>query len=723
MELTYLEDKWEEENVHDMDQPEMLRYRSNLIGSDLRITNFGGGNTSSKVMQEDPLTDETVEVMWVKGSGSNLATIDRDGFARLYMKKFRGLRDKYRGKEHEDEMVDYYPLCQFGTHDRPPSIDTPLHGILPHKHIDHTHPDWAIALAAAANGKKKMEEFNDEFDYNLIWLPWERPGYHLATMLDDALEEQPDADGVILACHGLITWGNEQYECYRNTLETIDALGQFVKSHVDEQELFGGRVTSARDDREDIASDLLPFVRGLAGEENPVVGHYIDKPRVLRFVNSDQADELAYHGTSCPDHFVRTKVRPMFVDWDPETDSADDLKKGIEDGVESYRADYRRYYEENSEEDTYPMMDPNPRVVLIPGIGMFSFGKNKKEARITGEFYVNAIGVMEGATSMEGEGVDPDLNSDDIVHNYVSLPESEAFRIEYWDLEIAKLKRRPPEEEMARTVAFVAGGGSGIGEEICHQLLASDGHVIVADLDQEGAEETVSQLQDQYGDDRASSVAVDISDQTSVRRAMREAVLEFGGLDLLVNTAAFYPFDEEGNESYSEETWDRSMDVNVHGNVLLMDAFADVIEKQESEGAAVLTSSANAVVPKSGSEPYDVSKAATNHLIRELAIRYAPDIRVNGISPATVMDNSNMFPRERVISRLEKYDIPYEESEETEALISKLQDFYAERTLTEKSVPGESVARAGYYLLSEKFNRTTGHIFPVDAGLREAFLR
>ncbi|MCF7803634.1 MAG: bifunctional rhamnulose-1-phosphate aldolase/short-chain dehydrogenase [Candidatus Marinimicrobia bacterium] len=724
MKLEYLEDKWDDEYVQDLDQPEILRYRSNLLGSDLRITNFGGGNTSSKVMQRDPVTDEEVEVLWVKGSGGDLGSIKRDGFARLYMDKFRALRDRYRGREYEDEMVDYYPLCRFGLNDRPASIDTPIHGLTPYKHVDHTHPDWAIALAASANGKRMLQEFNDRFGFNLIWLPWERPGYHLATMLEDALNKNPDAEGVIMASHGLHTWGDEQYACYRRTIEIIDAMGQFINEKMEEKgdDLFSGQKFDSRDDREDIAAAVFPFVRGRVGSENMVIGEFVDLPDVLRFVNSEDAEALAFQGTSCPDHFIRTKVRPFYVNWNPETGDIDSLKSAIESGLKQYRVDYKTYYEENKEPDSPAMRDSNPRVVLIPGIGMLAFGKNKKEARVTGEFYVNAIHVMEGATSLDDGKIDEDINEDQVLNNYVALTPREAFRIEYWALEEAKLKRQPPEQELARQVLLVVGAGSGIGRDSCDQLVEEGGHLMVADLDGDLAKATHQQMENTHGKELSDSAQIDITDRVSVRSALRKTVLQFGGVDILINTAAMIAYPDE-NGDFADELWDKTLRTNVTGNYILTDEFNSIVKEQGTEGVILLTSSANAVVPKTGSEPYDVSKTAVNHLIRELAIRYAPNIRVNGVSPARVVDGSSMFPRERVISSLKKYNVRFDPDDSTESLINKLSEYYAESTLTHAPMRPQDVSEAIYYLVSSKSSRTTGHIIPVDGGLTDAFLR
>ncbi|UCH63569.1 MAG: bifunctional rhamnulose-1-phosphate aldolase/short-chain dehydrogenase [Fidelibacterota bacterium] len=724
MSLKYLEDKWDPKLAESLDETDTLRYRSNLLGSDLRITNFGGGNTSSKVRQTDPLTGQEVEVLWVKGSGGDLGSMGRDGFARLYMDKFLALKDRYRGSDYEDEMVGYYPLCRFGLHDRPASIDTPLHGLMPFKHIDHTHPDWGIALAATANGRKLLAEFNRQFDHHLMWLPWRRPGYELGVMLAEALKTDPQANGIILASHGLMTWGDDQYGCYRSTIEIIDALGRFVAGKIEAvgEELFGGECCQPRADRREVASQVLPFVRGLVGEAKGLIGQLVDLPEVLRFVCSRDAQRLAFQGTSCPDHFIRTKVRPFNVDWDPQKGDLDSLKESIATGLTQYRRDYADYYDSHKTADSPAMRDPNPTVVLIPGVGMLSFGKSKKEARITGEFYVNAIHVMEGATALADGTMDEGIDPDRVVNNYVALSPEEAFGIEYWALEEAKLQRQPPEKEMARRVAMVVGGGSGIGREFCTRLAHEGAHVVVADRNQEAAQETVDELKRHFGGDVALALPLDITRRGTVAKALREAAMYFGGVDDLVNTAAVFIPPDRG-DGFLDATWDTVLKVNVIGNIILVEEFAVLIGEQGSEGSVLLTSSANAVVPKTGSEPYDASKAAVNHLIRELAIRYAPAIRVNGISPATVIEGSSMFPRERVMASLSKYNISFDESEEAMALIEKLAGYYAQRTLTGRPIRPRDVVEAGYFLLSPRSDRTTGHVIPVDGGLKEAFLR
>jgi rhamnose utilization protein RhaD (predicted bifunctional aldolase and dehydrogenase)/NAD(P)-dependent dehydrogenase (short-subunit alcohol dehydrogenase family) len=729
--LRYLEYRWDEQTAGSLDEPELLRYRSNLLGSDLRITNFGGGNTSSKIQQIDPVTGQREEVLWIKGSGGDLGSIKVTGLAALYLQKLHGLERVYRGVEFEDEIVDLYPLCYFGKNTVAASIDTPLHGFLPFRHIDHLHPDWGIALAASANGREKLEEFNRLFDHQLVWVPWQRPGFELAMMLRRAVQKNPSCDGIVLGGHGLFTWGNTQQECYENTISIIDQLGQFVGEHVEKKggSLFGGVRYSALGNRGELARDILPFLRGRVSSSRRLIGSFSDLPDVLRFVNSQEAEPLAHLGTSCPDHFIRTKVRPLFVPRQPVA-SGEDLREQIDSALQKYRKEYAEYYNSFARPSSPPMRDPNPSVVLIPGIGKFSFGKSKVEARLAGEFYLNAIHVMEGATSL-GTGITPGelpqagaaaTTSAFKVHsNYVALPLSEAFRIEYWKLEEAKIQRQPAEKELSRQIVLVVGGGSGIGREAA--LLAAElgAHVVVADYSAEAARKVTEEAKAFSGKEGSLAVAMDIRRRESIRQSLRDVIGAFGGLDVLINTAALFPSSQDGQ--ITDEQWEVTLDVNVTANYLLADEAARILEDQNLDASIVLTSSANAVVPKRGSLAYDVSKAALSHLVRELAVSLAPNIRVNGISPASVVKGSTMFPRDRVVASLKKYQIPYEDSASDEQLRTLLGDFYAKRTLTHRAIDPKDCANAILFLAGSKSRCTTGHIIPVDGGLIEAFLR
>jgi rhamnose utilization protein RhaD (predicted bifunctional aldolase and dehydrogenase)/NAD(P)-dependent dehydrogenase (short-subunit alcohol dehydrogenase family) len=728
--LRFLEDRWDDAVAAKLDAPELLRYRSNLLGSDLRITNFGGGNTSSKLEQVDPLDGKTKQILWVKGSGGDLGSIKRAGFATLYMDKLLALEKAYRGVELEDEMVEMYPLCTFGNNTVAASIDTPLHGFLLFPHVDHLHPDWGIALAASANGKIKMEEFNKEFGHKLAWLPWQRPGFELGMMLKKIVVETQGCDGVVLGGHGLFTWGNTQRESYLNTITIIDQLGQFIERHAATgYKVFGGGKVKAREDRAEIAVAIMPYLRGAVSRKQRWIGSFSDSPQVLEFVNSAQAERLAHLGTSCPDHFIRTKIRPMFVKWNPAGEPAE-LKELIETALETYRAEYAEYYKKHAVKDSPAVRDASPTVVLVPGVGMFSFGKNKTESRITGEFYINAIGVMQGAGAL-GAGVDckeipqagPAASADQFtVHaNYVALPPSEAFRIEYWKLEEAKIRRQPPEKELSRRVALIVGGGSGIGREVALLAAERGAHVMIADRDVKGAEDVAAETATISGKEAVGWTSIDIRDRKTIKAALEATIKQFGGIDILINTAALFPSSPDG--VISDAQWALTLEVNVTANYLLTDEAAKIFAGQGIDASVVLTSSANAVVAKRGSEAYDVSKAALSHLVRELAVSMAPKVRVNGISPATVVKGSAMFPRDRVIASLKKYKLPFEEKMTDDELRNELAKFYATRTLTHQPIDPKDCAQAILFLAGPLARCTTGHLIPVDGGLTEAYLR
>jgi rhamnose utilization protein RhaD (predicted bifunctional aldolase and dehydrogenase)/NAD(P)-dependent dehydrogenase (short-subunit alcohol dehydrogenase family) len=732
--LHFLKDLWDESIASKLgrDQLELLRYRSNQLGADLRITNFAGGNTSSKIELTDPFTGKPARVLAVKGSGGDLGSITREGFALLYLDKLEQLISLYKGEPYEDEMVSFYPPAAFGANKVAASIDTPLHGFLPFPHVDHLHPDWAIALAASANGKQKMAEFNQRFGRHLAWLPWQRPGFELGLMLKQAVAEDPNCDGIILGGHGLFTWGNTQRECYLNSIRTIDELGQFVASHQAGKKSFGGPVTEPLENRRDVAADIFPSLRGVLATNRRAVGHYTDAEDALEFANSALAPELSQLGTSCPDHFLRTRIKPMFVPWNPKSEDVPTLKKRIEEGAAQYRREYADYYQKFAEAESPKLRDANPSVVIIPGLGLFSFGKNKKEARITSEFFVNAIHVMAGATALdEGSGTAaafpqakrPDQSSQfKSLCNYVALPLLEAFRIEYWALEEAKLQRMPPEQEFSRRIILVAGGGSGIGRAVSLRLAKAGAHVVVADRDEKAADAAGEEAAKVSSPEHVMAVNLDITSRESIRKALRNVILRFGGLDGIINTAAIFAT-PGADGKLPEEMWSKTFEINITGNYLLADEIKRVFQEQKLPATVVLTSSANAVVPKRGSEAYDVSKSAVNQLIRELAVGLSPLVRVNGIAPATVVAGSTMFPRDRVISSLKKYGISYAEDETTDELRNKLARFYAQRTLTKDPIMPDDCAEAIVFLASDLSSKTTGHVIPVDGGLPEAFLR
>ncbi len=737
IETTFLKNLWDAREASALEaRPlDLLRYRSNLLGADLRITNFGGGNTSSKFDLPDPLTGEPRRVMAVKGSGGDLASIGSSGFAVLYMDKLNDLVGRYRGEAHEDEMVGYYPLCAFGENRVAASIDTALHAFLPFPHVDHLHPDWAIALAASANGQQKLNEFNKKYGRRITWVPWQRPGFELALMLRKAVEATPGCDGIVLGGHGLFTWGETQQEAYLNSIKTIDQMGEFVQDHAKRagRPLFGGASTTTASGREALVNGILPYLRGAVSSNRRVVAHFDGGEDATAFANAKWAESLCQMGTSCPDHFLRTRISPLYVPFDAATDALPALKTRIAERLVQYRQDYAAYYKAHALPDSPALRDSNPSVVVIPGLGLFGFGKDKREARITSEFFVNAIHVMSGANALGAaapdlaKGAPPqarhpgqagDFKS---FENYVALPRSEAFKIEYWALEEAKLQRMPLEREFSRKIVVVVGGASGIGREVALQIAKRGGHVVVADMNVASAEEAATEAAALSSKEMVLAAALDLTSRGSIAAAFRATVDRFGGIDAIVNTAAIYPTPAPGTPP--EETWAKAMHVNVTSNYVLADEASKILKDQGLAASIVLTSSANAVVPKHGSEPYDVSKAAINHLIRELAMGLGPLVRVNGIAPATVVAGSAMFPKDRVMVSLKKYEIAFDQSESVESLRAKLAEFYARRTITRRPILPVDCANAICWLAGDQSAKTTGHVIPVDGGLPEAFLR
>ena len=732
---TLLQNLWDDGTAARLDSPlELLRYRSNLLGEDLRITNFGGGNTSAKFTLPDPLTGAPTRVMAVKGSGGDLRSIGASGFAVLYLDKLEALVARYRGEAHEDEMVGLYPLCAFGENRVAASIDTPLHAFLPFPHVDHLHPDWAIALAASANGARKLEEFNRTFGRNIAWVPWQRPGFELGLMLQRAVTERPGCDGILLGGHGLFTWGTTPRECYVSSITTIDQMGQFIEEHARRanRPVFGGAaVTAAVADRDAVVADLFPYLRGAVSSNRRVIGHFDGSPDALAFASSAWAEDLCALGTSCPDHFLRTRISPLFIPWDPAKEQPDAIRVRLAERIATYRQDYAAYYRAFADPSSPALRDSNPSVVVIPGLGLFGFGKDKREARITTEFFVNAIHVMQGANALADDaapsGPVPQVRRQEQAHefkvfqNYVALPRLEAFRIEYWALEEAKLQRMPPEKEFSRRVVVIVGGGSGIGREVAIQIAKRGGHVVVADQHADAAGEGARAAAAQSSAEMVWAAPLNLTERSTIESALGGAVRQFGGFDCVINTAAIYPTPDPSQAA--EAVWGRTLHINVTSNFILAQEAGRVLKAQNLPASMVLTSSANAVVPKAGSEAYDISKAAVNHLVRELAIGLGPLVRVNGIAPATVIAGSSMFPRDRVIVALKKYDIAFEDSESSDALRDKLAEFYARRTITRRPILPIDNANAICFLAGDQSAKTTGHVIPVDGGLPDAFLR
>lgn len=720
-----VESKWDDEKANEMDLLERLVYRSNLLGSDAYINNTGGGNTSSKLTETDPLTDEEVEVLWVKGSGGDLRTAKKPNFASLYQQKLLKLQDVYHSKENtglktpaEDSMTEMYPHCTFNLNPRAPSIDTPLHSFIPYKFVDHTHPVPVIAIATANNGPELTKEIYGD---DVVWVDWMRPGFELGLKLQETIEENPGIKGIILGGHGLINWANDDKECYELSLELINHAADYLSEHEKGEKSYGGAKYQSlkKEERRAVLAEVLPFLRGQVSQQNQFIGTIQDDDITLQFINSKDAPRLAELGTSCPDHFLRTKIKPLYVDWNPQEDSIEDLKSEIKSGLEKYRDDYADYYKNHSDEDSPDMRDPNPTVILIPGLGMITWGKNKSESRVTAEFYTAAIGVMRGAES---------------VAKYTAISKQEAYDIEYWALEEAKLQRMPPEAELSRQIVAVIGAGSGIGKDLVPKLIDEGATVVALDLEEDAAKGTAKEVLDEIGmgigvagSDISGSgdiigLQCDITNRKTVQQALNKIVIAYGGLDNIAVTAGLYPTpDQAGN--VSDSAWDKSFSVNVKGNFIVADEASKIWKAQNLKGSMVITTSANAVVPKAGSLAYDTSKSAANHLVRELAISLAPNVRVNGVAPATVVEGSSMFPRDRVKASLTKYGIEFSDEESTELLRDKLAEFYASRTLTKNPITLEQQTEAIYQLLSSNLENTSGHIIPVDGGLKEAFLR
>ena len=725
-EFDHVENRWDDDTADPLDPVERLVYRSNLLGANWRITNTGGGNTSSKLVETDPLTGKEVKVLWVKGSGGDLRTAEAENFASLYQEQVLALQDIYFSFEEtgvktraEDEMTKMYDHCVYNLNERSPSIDTPLHSFIPHKHVDHTHPVACIALATAENGEEITQEIYGD---DVVWTDWQRPGFELGLEMQRICEEHPDAVGVMLGGHGIINWADTQKKCYLRSLDLIDRAEAYLQQRGKAQYDFGGAQHQplGEDERADVLVDVLPWLRGRVSQDKKMIATVETGDVIQRFVNSAEAERLAELGTSCPDHFLRTRIKPLHVDWDPQAGTTETLKEALAAGLEQYREDYRAYYEDHAAPDDPDMRGSDPTVILIPGIGMVAWGKNKSESRVTAEFYNAAVEVMRGA-----EAVD----------TYTALPRQEAYDIEYWRLEQAKLERMPPEEELAREVVAVVGGGSGIGKAAVPRLIEENATVAALDLDRAAAEATAEEIMDEIGMgigvagsgvSRCGDVIgheCNVADRGSVREALDQVVLAYGGLDHVVVTAGLYENSDE-NGRIPDERWDETFAVNAKGPHLVADEAKGIWDAQGLDGSMVITTSVNAVVPKTGSFAYDTSKAAANHLVRELALELAPDIRVNGLAPATMVEGSSMFPRERVLASLEKYGVDYDADAPIEALRERLADFYADRTLTKEPITPADQAEAVFLLVSDdRLGKTTGQILSVDGGLRDAFLR
>lgn len=687
--------RWNETHAAPLSEPERLLYRSNLLGSDKRITNFGGGNTSAKIDMLDPLTGEPTTVLWVKGSGGDLGSMRLDGFATLYMDKLEALKRRYQGLTHEDEMVDYLPHCTFDLNPRAASIDTPLHAYLPYAHVDHMHPDAVIAIAASKRSLALTEEI---FGGEIAWLRWQRPGYDLGLKLGELALQRPYVKGVILEGHGLFTWGESARSCYENTIKVIRTATALLKRR-STAPAFGGSACAAlpESERRRIIATLAPVLRGKISASERKIGHYNAGAEVVEFVCSREMKKLAAIGTSCPDHFLRTKIRPLVLDFDPASPDVNTLIATLETALRAYRADYTAYYERCKCETSPPMRDPNPVVYLIPGVGMLTFAKDKATARIAGEFYVNAINVMRGASSMD---------------EYVGLPEQEAFNIEYWLLEEAKLKRLPKPKTLAGRIAYVTGGAGGIGQAVARSLLAEGACVVIADIDVEAVTHAEEDLKNAQGADSVRSVQVDVTQEPPVRRSVDDTVVEFGGIDILVSNAGIAtsaPFLET-----SLELWNKNIAVLATGYFLVTRAGYEVMTRQGIGGSIIFVGSKNALAASANASAYCTAKAAELHLARCLALEGAEHgIRVNVVNPDAVLRGSRIWSGTWRAERAQSYKVKDED----------LEEFYVKRSLLKRGVYPEDIAEAVYFFASEKSSKSTGNILNVDAGNAGAFPR
>jgi rhamnulose-1-phosphate aldolase/alcohol dehydrogenase len=689
---------WDEAKAAELagDEVALFLYRSNLLGADLRLTNYAGGNTSCKIQETNPVTGEAAEVMWVKGSGGDIGTLTRSGCANLYVEKLHQLKNRYRGLEFEDEMVGLFEYCLFDPKCATPSIDTPLHGLLPFKHIDHLHPDALIAIAASKDGEQIMHEIWGD---TMGWLPWQKPGFDLGLQLEKIVADNPGLRGVILGGHGLFTWGDTSYESYMNTLEVIEQAATYLEANYGKKgPVFGGvKREQTLDDagRRTAAAAVMPVLRGLASSQRRMLGHYTDDSRVLEFVNSHDLARLAAKGTSCPDHFLRTKIRPLVLDADVMQGDAASVKTYLEAQFEAYRKDYVAYYERSKHANSPAVRDANPVIILWPGVGLFSFSKDKQTARVAAEFYTNAINVMRGAEA---------------VSTYQGLPEQEAFNIEYWLLEEAKLQRMAPPKALSGKVAYVTGGTGGIGKAICEELLKFGACVVAVDRDR--LEETQTDLRKQFGKDSAITAPIEVTSAESIAESLKAGVLQFGGVDIIVNCAGLSISKPLADTTQAD--WDILNDVLVKGQFLVSQAAVTIMRQQGLGGDIVNIASKNGLVAGPNNVAYGTAKAAQLHMSRLLAAELGADkIRVNTVNPDAVLRGSKIWEGDWAAGRAKAYGISVEE----------LPAHYAKRTLLGEELLSEDIAKAVRVFVDGSLSKSTGNVLNVDGGVAMAFVR
>ncbi|EAZ80449.1 bifunctional rhamnulose-1-phosphate aldolase/short-chain dehydrogenase [Algoriphagus machipongonensis] len=692
---------WDDKKAAEMEgnEVDLLIYRSNILGADLRITNYGGGNTSCKTYEADPLSKETVEVMWVKGSGGDIGTLKKAGLAGLYVDKLRALKGIYRGIEFEDEMVGLFNHCIYDLDSKAPSIDTPLHAFLPFKHIDHLHPDAAIAIAASKDGEKITQEL---WKGQIAWVPWQRPGFDLGLQLKQALDENPGIRGIMLGGHGLFTWGDTSFECYINSLEVIETASAYLEENYGKNRpVFGGTKVSSlpAEQRASQAALLAPVLRGLASSEKKMVGTFADTEVVLQFINSHDLGKLAPMGTSCPDHFLRTKISPLVLDIPADTDLSDPnaLKADLEKEFQAYRERYAEYYEKHKHPNSPGMRDPNPVIILWPGVGLFSFAKDKQTSRVASEFYINAINVMRGAEA---------------VSSYVSLPLQEAFDIEYWLLEEAKLQRMPKEKPLSRRIALITGSAGGIGKGIAEKFIQEGACVVVTDINADRLAETEAEMMKKYGKDVFLGVTLDVTDPKSLQNAMQAICLKYGGIDIIVNNAGISI--SKAFEDHTDQDWNKLLDILVKGQFEVSQAGVSILKQQAFGGDILNIVSKNALVAGPKNVAYGTAKAAQLHMSRLMAAELGPEkIRVNVVNPDAVIENSNIWEGGWAENRAKAYGIE----------VKELPAYYANRTLLKESVKTSDIADAAFAFVSGMLDKTTGNMLNVDGGLAPAFPR
>ena len=692
---TPLPNLWDDALAAGLDEAGQLLYRSNLLGADLRITNFGGGNTSAKIEMKDPLTRENVRVLWVKGSGGDIGSMKRDGFSTLYLDKLESLKGLYRGLSHEDEMVALFNHCTFDLNPRATSIDTSLHAFVPHRHVDHVHADAVIAIAASIDAERLTREV---FDGKLGFLPWQRPGFDLGLKLGEMAARHPDYVGVVLGGHGLFTWAETSKACYEMTLRVIQQAADWLAAHEQKPAFGGGKVqTATPEKRRAIAARLMPLIRGKISADERKIGHFTDAPEVLEFVNSSALTKLAPLGTSCPDHFLRTKIRPLLLPYDPVRDNLDEVSAGLDDVLAAYRRDYTAYYERCKHPDSPAMRDPNAVVYLVPGIGMFTFAKDKATARVAGEFYVNAINVMRGASGVSA---------------YVGLAEQEAFNIEYWLLEEAKLQRMPKPKSLAGRIAYVTGGAGGIGGATAQRLLGEGACLVIADIDEKALSERVAAITKRHGRDAAIGVKLDVTDEAAVVASFEEAARAFGGVDIVVSNAGIASASPV--EDTSLELWKRNMDILATGYFLVSREAFRLMQRQSIGGAIIFVASKNGLAASAGASAYCAAKASEIHLARCLALEGAVHgIRVNTVNPDAVLRGSKIWEGEWRQQRAASNKVAEDQLEEV----------YRQRSMLKLSVFPEDIAEGVYFFASDLSAKSTGNILNIDAGNAQAFTR